>query len=185
MKVTPPAARPGGPPIWLGGYAETAVRRAGRLGDGYITDDVGPEEVRRYLSIAERGAREAGRDERTLALALLQNVFVQRDGDAWATARHGVQHQYGAYRAWDVGHDTPHHDSLEPSVEDEDELRASTIAGTPDEVVRALRPSVVAFGDRPEFHLIVRLHYPGMDFETASRAMELFATEVLPALEGS
>jgi probable F420-dependent oxidoreductase len=185
VKVTPPSARSGGPPIWLGGYAETAVRRAGRLADGFITDDAGPEEVRRYLTIAEQGAREAGRDERSLALALLQNVFVQRDGDAWETARPGVLHQYGSYAAWDAGHDTPQHDALEPVVENEEELRASTIAGTPDEVIRGLRPSVVAFGDRPEFHLIVRLHYPGMDFETASRAMERFAEDVLPALKGS
>jgi hypothetical protein len=43
---------------------------------------------------------------------------------------------------------------------------------------------VEAFGSRREFHLIVRLHYPGMDFETASRAVELFAERVLPALKG-
>jgi len=47
-----------------------------------------------------------------------------------------------------------------------------------------LRPLVEAFGSRKEFHLIVRLHYPGMDFDTASRAVELFAERVLPALKG-
>jgi hypothetical protein len=30
---------------------------------------------------------------------------------------------------------------------------------------------------------VVRLHYPGMDLETASRATELFAAEVVPALK--
>jgi len=31
----------------------------------------------------------------------------------------------------------------------------------------------------------VRLHYPGMDLETASRATELFASDVLPILKSS
>jgi len=183
VRVTPPAAQPGGPRIFLGGYAERAVRRAGRLGDGYITDDAGVEDVRRCLRIAEGGARDAGRDPGALGLALLQNAFVSRDADAWDLARPGVLHQIGSYEAWAEGHDTPEHDSLEPAVSDEDELRRWTPAGNPEDVVRALRPLVSAFGDRPDFHLVVRLHYPGMDLETAARATELFAEEVLPALK--
>ena len=62
-------------------------------------------------------------------------------------------------------------------------MRWLTPAGTSQEVAHALRPMVEAFAGRKEFHLIVRLHYPGMDFETASRAMELFAERVIPALK--
>jgi probable F420-dependent oxidoreductase len=185
VRVTPPAAQAGGPPIFLGGYAEAAVRRAGRLADGYITDDAGIEDVRRYLAIAEQGARDASREPRSLALALLHNAFVAQDGDAWALAREGVRHQMGAYAAWAAGHDTAGHDSLEPIVQDEEELRRWTLAGTPQELIGALRPVVSAFGDRAELHLIVRLHYPGMDFSTASRAVELFGEEILPALKGA
>lgn len=184
VKITPPSARAGGPPIYLGGYAEPAVRRAGRLADGYITDDVGMDELLRYLSLVEQGARDAARDPRSLGLAVLQNVFVSREGDAWSIARDGIAHQMGAYTAWAVGHDTPEHDPLQPIVEDEDELRASTAAGTPEEVARALRPLVNAFAGRAEFHLIVRLHYPGLDLATATRALETFGEEVLPALRG-
>src|SRR5919198_3580585 len=36
VKVTPPPAREGGPPIYLGGFTERAVRRAGRVGGGHI-----------------------------------------------------------------------------------------------------------------------------------------------------
>jgi alkanesulfonate monooxygenase SsuD/methylene tetrahydromethanopterin reductase-like flavin-dependent oxidoreductase (luciferase family) len=184
VRVTPPAAQPGGPRIFLGGYAEAAVRRAGRLADGYITDDAGLDELRRYVGIAEQGARDAGRDARSLGLAVLQNAFVAREDEAWEIARPGVVHQIGSYAAWDAGHDTPEHDSLEPKVEDEDEARRWTPTGTPGEVALALRPLVTEFGHRPDFHLVVRLHYPGMDFETAAGAVELFAEEVLPALKG-
>ncbi len=50
---------------------------------------------------------------------------------------------------------------------------------------QALRPLVESFASRGEFHLVVRLHYPGMDHETASRAIELFGSKVIPALKGS
>ena len=43
VSVTPKPARPGGPPIWIGGFAEPAVRRAGALADGFMGGDVTPE----------------------------------------------------------------------------------------------------------------------------------------------
>ena len=183
VKVTPaPAQRPG-PPIYLGGFTEQAVRRAGRLGDGYIRSRGGIDDGREALGQAEDGARAAGRDPAALGLAQLQNVFVWDEGDAWDVAKAGANHQIATYAAWREGHDTPEHDSLE--VPDAQAVaRELTPAGPPDEIVRTLRPWLEAFGDRDEFHLVVRLHYPGMDFETASRAVELFGEEVLPALQG-
>jgi probable F420-dependent oxidoreductase len=182
VRVTPPPAQPEGPRILLGGYTERAARRAGRLGDGYITD-ADPEAVAPLLAPFEEGARESGRNPRALDLALLQNAFVWRDGDAWDVIREGVVQQLGAYAAWEQGADTPQNDRLTP-VADEETMRRWTPAGPPEDVVRALRPIVRSFGDRYELHLIVRLHYPGMDFDTAARALELFAGEVIPALKG-
>ena len=182
VRVTPPPARVGGPPIYLGGYADAAVRRAGRLADGYITDDAGPERVRAYLALAEEGAREADRDPAHLELILLQNAFVTGTGDAWPHIREGVAHQLGAYDAWAEGGDTPANDALEIAEPDEAELRRSTPHGTPEEVAAALRPTVRAFADERDVELVVRLHYPGMDLETAAAAVELFASEVMPDL---
>lgn len=185
VRVTPAPAQPGGPPIYLGGYTERAVKRAGRLGDGYIVDGGSVEELRRSVALVEEGAREAGKDPGSLGLAVLRNAFVADTGDAWGIVRAGVAHQMGAYGAWESGADTPEHDALEPLPPDEETLRSWTPSGRPEEVARALRPFVDAFGARKEFHLVVRLHYPGMDFETASRAVELFGEDVLPALKGS
>ena len=54
VQVTPPPAQEGGPPIWLGGNVEPAIRRAGRLSDGYIRTRGGDvEKMRRDLQIAE------------------------------------------------------------------------------------------------------------------------------------
>jgi probable F420-dependent oxidoreductase len=183
VKVTPRPAQEPGVPIYLGGFSEKAVRRAGRLGDGFIRSRGGFEDAKDSLAIAEEGAREASRDAPALGFAQLQNAFVWDDGDPLEVARPWVNHQLGVYEAWREGADTPEHDSLE--VPDVSQLaRELTVVGSPAEVAKALRPWVDAFGDRREFHLIVRLHYPGMDFETASHAVELFGEEVIPALKG-
>ena len=182
VKVTPPPAREGGIPIYLGGYADAAVRRAGRMADGFITDADAIEEVRPALSKLDEAARSAGRDPRSLGIALIQNAFVANDADAWEIARSGVAHQLGTYRAWEGTADTPDDDRLEPAPTDEETMRSWTPSGTPEEVRRALRALVEAFGDR-DLHIIVRLHYPGMDLEPAARAVDLFGQEVLPALK--
>jgi alkanesulfonate monooxygenase SsuD/methylene tetrahydromethanopterin reductase-like flavin-dependent oxidoreductase (luciferase family) len=160
------------------------VRRAGQLADGfiYIPDTGAEDEVKAALEHLAAGAREAGRDPEEIAFVWLQNTFVSREPDALAAARSGIAHQLGAYGAWDEGHDTPEHDSLEPPQPTDAELRSSTIAGTPDEVAAALRKVLAPVADRRDVHLIVRLHYPGMDLATAAGALEMFGREVLPAL---
>jgi probable F420-dependent oxidoreductase len=183
--VTPPPMRPGGPPIWLGGSVEAAIRRAGRLADGYIRTRGGEvEKMRRDLGFADEAARSAGRDASTLAFAQLQNTFVWDDGDAWEVARRYVPNQLGIYGAWDQGTDTPDRGfAIVPP--DEATMRRLTPTGTPQEVTHRLRPLVEAFAGRRDFHLIVRLHYPGMDFDTAAHAIELFGEKVLPSLRGA
>jgi alkanesulfonate monooxygenase SsuD/methylene tetrahydromethanopterin reductase-like flavin-dependent oxidoreductase (luciferase family) len=166
----------------LGGYDRRAVLRAGRLADGYITDESGPEEMRDSLTLVDEGATGVGRDPTSLTIVVLQNAFAWRDGDPWQLIRDGVAHQLGTYAAWGEGADTPELDRLEPLPPPEEDLRASTPAGTPQEVLAALLPLVRAFGER-DLHLVVRPHYPGMDLETAARAVEIFAADVMPVLK--
>jgi probable F420-dependent oxidoreductase len=54
-----PAQTP--PPIWIGGKSEAAVKRTGRLGDGWIPSFITPEEFERGVEAVKRFAREAGR----------------------------------------------------------------------------------------------------------------------------
>jgi alkanesulfonate monooxygenase SsuD/methylene tetrahydromethanopterin reductase-like flavin-dependent oxidoreductase (luciferase family) len=98
--------------------------------------------------------------------------------------RDGLAHAIGVYRGWDAGGDTPDQGFVLPDL-DEPAARATVPVGTPKEVARALRPFAEAFGGRDDFTLVVRLHYPGMDYETASHAVELFGEQVIPALKGA
>ena len=183
--VTPRPAQDPGPPIYLGGMVEASITRAGKLGDGYIRSRGDLDSTKRAVAWAERGAREGGKNPSELGFALLQNAFVWDDGDAWEVVREGAAHQLGVYAGWREGTDTPEQPDLKVMPPDEATLRKMTPAGDPHEVIRALRPLIEAFGSREEFHLVVRLHYPGMDRDTAARSIELFGAEVLPALKGA
>jgi probable F420-dependent oxidoreductase len=183
--VTPRPFREDGVPIYIGGMTEPAIRRAGRIADGYIRTRSNSNTWREALSLAEDGAREAGKDPSQLGYAQLQNAFVWDDAESgWQTVGEGAAHQMGMYAAWDEGADTPERGFfLKPPPDDA--LRHITPTGTPSEIASLLRSQIEPFRDRQEFHLIVRLHYPGMGFDTASRAIELFGERVLPALKGS
>jgi probable F420-dependent oxidoreductase len=184
VRVTPPPAQPGGPPILLGGYVASALRRAGELGDGHITDADDASALQASIAAVDAAASAAGRDPAALRFALMQNAFVVRDGDGWPIVREGVLHQWGSYDAWAEGHDTPGHDSLEPTVADEQAARDATPAGTPDEVATRLAAVVAPWRHR-DVELVVRLHYPGMELAPAAEAVELFGREVLPRLRGA
>jgi probable F420-dependent oxidoreductase len=49
-------------PLWIGGNSEAAMRRAGRLGDGWIPSFIPPEAFRVGVDRTQRFAAEAGRE---------------------------------------------------------------------------------------------------------------------------
>jgi probable F420-dependent oxidoreductase len=48
-------------PLWIGGNSEAAMRRAGRLGDGWIPSFIPPERFRTGVELTHEFAAEAGR----------------------------------------------------------------------------------------------------------------------------
>jgi alkanesulfonate monooxygenase SsuD/methylene tetrahydromethanopterin reductase-like flavin-dependent oxidoreductase (luciferase family) len=64
----------GGPPIWVGGVSEAAMRRVGRAAVGWLGVEGLPDEVTHHLwSIARRAAQDAGRDPDALKTAMRIN----------------------------------------------------------------------------------------------------------------
>ncbi len=179
VAVTPKPARL--PPILIGGFVDEAVRRAGRIGDGYISSRVPPERLEQALSLAAEARRDAGHTGPPL-VAMLQNAFVTNDPERdWATVRAGIGHQLGTYAGWRGGTDV----EAKPLVlvpPHEDDIRRTTAYGTVDEVVEQLRPYTEVLSRYPESHLIVRHHYPGMTADQTAGSIELFASGVAPAL---
>ena len=178
--VTPKPARI--PPILIGGFVDAAIRRAGRIGDGYISSRAQPQRVAEGFRLAAEARAEAGH-EGPLIVALLQNAFVTEDPERdWPMVRDGIGHQLGVYAGWREGTDTPGV-PLRVVPPDEGDIRRTTAFGTPDEVLSALEPLAETLGAYPESHLILRLHYPGMEAAPAARAIDLLAEHVAPRLK--
>jgi probable F420-dependent oxidoreductase len=81
----PPATR-GGPPVWVGGHSDAALRRALRFGDGWYGTGVSATEVtsvRRRLRELDHGTGNAGR------LTLASAVFLTPPGIAAAVPAPG------------------------------------------------------------------------------------------------
>src|SRR5271167_4125055 len=61
VPMSPPPRQPGGPPIWFAGRKEAALRRIGRLGDGYLAYVITPDMYRAALKTIATAAKDAGR----------------------------------------------------------------------------------------------------------------------------
>jgi probable F420-dependent oxidoreductase len=180
VAVTPKPARV--PPILVGGFVDDAIRRAGRIGDGYISSRAETERVAQAFEMAAAERRVAGKDGPPI-VGVLQNAFVTREpGRDWAMVRDGIGHQLGVYAGWRAGTDVPGA-PLEVMPPDEPTIARTTAYGTPEDVVDHLTPLARILSRYPQSHLVLRLHYPGMDAEPAAEAIRLLAREVAPRLQ--
>jgi len=67
VPMQPPPRQSGGPPIWCGGRSDGALRRTGRLADGWLSYVVTPEMYRAGLEKIEAAAHNAGRSVQQFA----------------------------------------------------------------------------------------------------------------------
>ena len=179
VSVMPKPARV--PPILIGGFVDDAIKRAGRIGDGYISSRAVPERVAESFRMASDERRKAGHEGPPI-VALLQNAFVTEDPERdWPMIRDGIGHQLGVYAGWRKGTDVPGK-PLEVHPPKEEDIRHTTAFGTPDQVSAFLEPIVKVLTAYPESHLILRLHYPGMQGPEAATSIDLLASQVAPRL---
>jgi probable F420-dependent oxidoreductase len=158
--VRPPGAasspmQPGGPPIVVSGRKEPAMRRAARLGDGWMPYLVSPGAYARSVATVRKEAAECGRDLAEFEWMLYLYCSVRRDGDR---ARRDVASFLGGAYGDKPG---PMLERIAP-------------AGTPDEVAARVQEYVDA-GAR---HLVVS---PAAHADTLE-VVTLVAEEVLPRL---
>lgn len=85
----PPVQRPH-PPVLLGGAAEQALRRAGRLAEGWISSSRQDlTSIGRSVALVRDGAHEAGRDPD--AVRILVRAVVELTDDGWHTGRRPLE----------------------------------------------------------------------------------------------
>lgn len=79
VTLTPRPRQPGGPPIWIGGRSDAALRRTARVGDGYLPYLMTAARYRASHERLDALCTEAGRDPAAVARALL--IYVNIDDD--------------------------------------------------------------------------------------------------------
>jgi probable F420-dependent oxidoreductase len=62
VTIMPRPWQKNGPPIWIGGRSQAAMRRTGRLGDGWLVSSASPAEVGAGIEIIRAHAAAAGRE---------------------------------------------------------------------------------------------------------------------------
>jgi alkanesulfonate monooxygenase SsuD/methylene tetrahydromethanopterin reductase-like flavin-dependent oxidoreductase (luciferase family) len=97
MRVGPVALAETPPtPIWLGGFAEPAIRRAVELGDGFILGGRGPEYGRQMVPVVRELAAKAGKDgSRFPVTGLMYGCFDPDVARATSTMTRYIEAYYG------------------------------------------------------------------------------------------
>lgn len=183
VNVTPHPAQPGGPPLWIGALAERAIRRAGRLADGFMATEADPvafgEQVRWALDEADR----AGRDTAGFAVSIHRPVFAWRDGDPWDLV--GPHHWYTGWKYEDMDDARSRvTQGPVPSIPADREaaLRADLLAGSPEQIAEGIDAYERAAG--VPVHFIARSYFPGLDPRVQAGTLEVLA-EVRALLQGA
>lgn len=157
------------PPIWLGGWVESAIARAAHLADAWFPGPTADLSKLRaayaHYDAALEGAAEADR-----ARPLIREMWLGSTEAEIERGRRQLIHMYDdEYRAWG-----------QENVGEGDVLRDRALVGSPQQVVEELERwrSELGFD-----HIIGRMHLHGMEQRAVLRSMELFAEHVRPALQ--
>ncbi len=184
INIVPPPVQKPYPPIWIGARGPIAVKRAARMGCHFLgTSDPFTQEL------YDATLREEGKNPEDFHAAQLRWCFVGETRDAaWDACQHHLHYMLTWYGKWiseasDVKGDEQFAQLPPPEkLRDTDQalLAGPAMVGSPDEVAE----EILSFtrGVRTT-HLVLGMHFPGIDPWKVNRSMELFAKEVMPALK--
>jgi alkanesulfonate monooxygenase SsuD/methylene tetrahydromethanopterin reductase-like flavin-dependent oxidoreductase (luciferase family) len=173
----PLPVQPGGPPIWMGGYVEAAVRRAAQLGDAWFPAMSARLDLLESLSAVYRAAlRSEGREPTETPLC--REVFVASTAKAArAIAGEALERTYLEYQSWGATAVSGSSRTATAAARDEDFAEDRFILGDPETCIREIERYRERLGIS---HLICRMQVPGVEHKDALASMRLFASEVMP-----
>lgn len=167
------------PPIWVGagGTPESAVR-AGKAGVPLNLANIGgePARFRPFIDLYRRSFRDAGHDPAGIKVGISSHLHIQKNGQR---ARDEFYPHYASY----IGHNLPSGDNgWKVSREDYERLaspKGALFVGSPQEIVDKILYEYEMFRhDR----FMAQIDIGGLPFAKVANAIELLATEVMPAV---
>ena len=97
-RMEPKPVQQPGPPVWFGGHVEDALRRAARLGDGWMgAGSSSIEDFREQVTVLRRCLEEADRD--ATGFTISKRIYLAIDDDrgrAERRLRDWFRHVYGS-----------------------------------------------------------------------------------------
>jgi len=157
---------PGGPPIWMAGTAEAAIKRAARIADAWM---IVPSTTLHDLTAQMRIYREALGHRVPDCFPMVRECYVgENHKTALDECRAALQYKYDAYASWGLsGRQTPVLEEL---------ARNRFIIGDKVFVKEEISRYREALGID---HFMMRCHWPGLEFDKAlgsiRRLGEIFA----------
>lgn len=172
--VTPKPAHP--IEILIGGFADAALRRAARIGDGYMASTTRGDDLTRRVRIVMQALERAGRDPSEFTFAVHEPVWVSDDPEAdLEDVLRGVWYTRWKYQDMASAFGRPSSGPLPkpPPIDAEtrEQLLKAVILGTPEQVAGRIRKTRQILGD--DMHFVARSYLPGMPFERSVREIEL------------
>ena len=167
------------PPIWIGGNADVALKRAAEHGDcWYINPHNTLETTARQLDVYRGYLDEAGKDFPT-ELPMRREAFVAKTKEeALRLAGPFVAKKYAAYHSWGQDDDMPEDESLAGGL---DAIVGDRfLIGSPDEVAEQMITINKKLGVN---HLILSMEWAGMEKSVAMDCMQMMAEEVMPKVK--
>ncbi len=177
-RLSPKPVQDPHPPIWIGARGPQAITRAAEMGY-HLMATIGPDPAPLYLETLDK----TGRNPTDFNVAQLRMVYcAETEDQAWNECQEHLWHLLEFYHDILAEAKDAAGDEQPLPVDKPADMRHSILAdhfmiGTPDQVAAKIERF------KEEFQctdFIMATQFPGLDPVKGMRALELFATEVMP-----
>ncbi len=160
--------QPGGPPLWVGAFAEPAIKRAARLDAPWLMapdlDDAG---LTASLAIYRGALTEHGYSLRRPYPLAREACVADTHQAAVAQIRPHLQRQYAAYRSWDAAQ----------QIDVDEYIENSCLVGTAEEIVERIERLREQHGVTD---VSLRVQFMGAPHQEALEQIERIGRDVIP-----
>ena len=166
-------------PVYFGANSEEAIKRAARLGDGFLIAAGGDPRIGvKQWETLQGELKALGKEREPFPLVYSAWIHVDEDPErAWQTAAPAIAYQMSRYADWGTDREKPRPAQVDPSQLDREQF---CFIGHPDQVAERL---VNLHKQIPFEELCFWGRLPGLTHAQATAHLELFQNKVVPQIQ--